>query len=68
MTVILWEWLKPAFPILNPEIAFKYAIKCYITTNNTHLQYANIVHPEGESMKMGFDGSIKLEFHGTKVT
>ena len=25
-------------------------------------------HPEGESMKVGFDGSIKLKFHGTKVT
>jgi len=28
----------------------------------------NSGHPEGESMKMGFDGSIKLEFHGAKVT
>ena len=25
-------------------------------------------HPEGESMRMGFDGGIKLEFHGAKVT
>jgi len=25
-------------------------------------------HPEGESMKVGFDRSIKLEFHGAKVT
>jgi|TARA_Y100000294_G_scaffold175787_1_gene196646 hypothetical protein len=25
-------------------------------------------HPEGESMKVGFDGGIKLEFHGAKVT
>ena len=28
--------------------------------NNNHL--------EGESMKVGFDGGIKLEFHGAKVT
>ena len=28
----------------------------------------NIDHPEGESMKIGFDGRIKLEFHGAKVT
>ncbi len=28
----------------------------------------NSGHPEGESIKMGFDGSIKLEFHDTKVT
>ena len=27
-----------------------------------------IDHPEGESMKVGFDGGIKLEFHGAKVT
>ncbi len=25
-------------------------------------------HPEGESMKIGFDGSIKLEFHVAKVS
>ena len=25
-------------------------------------------HPEGESMRMGFEGGIKLEFHGAKVT
>ena len=25
-------------------------------------------HPEGESMKVGFDRGIKLEFHGAKVT
>ena len=25
-------------------------------------------HLEGESMKVGFDGGIKLEFHGAKVT
>jgi len=36
----------------------------YITTNKAHLQHINIVHPEGESMKIGFDGGIKLEFHG----
>ena len=47
---------------------FKFVIKCYITRINTHLQYINIVYPEGESMKICFDGSIKLEFHGSKVT
>lgn len=25
-------------------------------------------HPEGESIKVGFDGGDKLEFHGAKVT
>ena len=25
-------------------------------------------HPEGESMKVGFDGGIKLEFHDAKVS
>ena len=25
-------------------------------------------HLEGESMKLGFDGGIKIEFHGAKVT
>jgi len=24
-------------------------------------------HQEGESIKIGFDGGIKLEFHGAKV-
>ncbi len=28
----------------------------------------NSRHPEGESMKVGFYGGIKLEFHGAKVT
>jgi len=28
----------------------------------------NMGHPEGESMRMGFEGGIKLEFHGAKVT
>jgi hypothetical protein len=25
-------------------------------------------HPEGESLKVGFDACLKLEFHGSKVT
>ena len=25
-------------------------------------------HPEGESLKVGFDGCLKLEFHGSRVT
>ena len=25
-------------------------------------------HPEGESMNVGFDGGIKLEFHGAKLS
>ena len=25
-------------------------------------------HPDCESMKVGFDGGIELEFHGTKET
>ncbi len=25
-------------------------------------------HPEGESMKVGFDGGIRLEFHGAKLS
>jgi len=29
---------------------------------------ANYGHPEGESMKVSFDGEIKLKFHGAKVT
>jgi hypothetical protein len=28
----------------------------------------NMGHPEGKSMRMVFDGGIKLEFHGAKVT
>ena len=44
------------------------AIRCYNTTKNAHLWQMKIDHPEGKSMKMGFDGGIKLEFHGAKVT
>ena len=40
----------------------------YYTIYNTHLLQMNNDHPEGESMKVGFDGGIKLEFHGAKVT
>ena len=25
-------------------------------------------HPKGENMKVGFDGSIKLEFHGANLS
>ena len=27
-----------------------------------------MAHPKGEGVKVGFDGSIRLEFHGAKVT
>ena len=42
-------------------------INCYITINNDCLWLMNNNHPEGAIMKVGFDGSIKLEFHGAKV-
>jgi len=32
------------------------------------LLQTNFGHPEGESMKVGFDGGIKLESHGAKVS
>jgi hypothetical protein len=38
------------------------------TTNNNRLWRTISDHLEGESMKVGFDGGIKLEFHGAKVT
>ena len=47
---------------------FKVAITCYYRINNKHLWQINIDYAEGESMKLGFDGSIKLEFYGAKVT
>ena len=46
----------------------KAAIKCYYTINNDCLSQMKIDHPKGESMKVGFDGGIELEFHGAKVT
>jgi len=64
----IWSNIKPTFSILNPESAFKFIIKYYITINNTHLRQTNIAHPECESMKVGFNEGIKLEFHGAKVT
>jgi hypothetical protein len=27
-----------------------------------------MMNPQGEALKVGFDGSLKLEFHGAKVT
>jgi hypothetical protein len=27
-----------------------------------------VTHPKSESLKVGFNGSVKLEFHGSKVT
>ena len=36
--------------------------------NNDRFWPMNMGHPEGESMRMVFDGGIKLEFHGAKVT
>jgi len=49
-------------------VHIKFAIKCYVTINNTHLRHKNFFHPEGESIRVGFDGGIKLEFHCAKVT
>ena len=43
-------------------------IRCYYIINNIRLWLTNSGHPEGESMKVGFDGGIKLEFHGAQVT
>ncbi len=43
-------------------------INSYITINNDCLWLMNNNHQEGESMKVGFDRSNKLEFHGAKVT
>ena len=42
---------------------FIVAIKCYYTINNDCLWQTNVDYPHGESMKMGFDGGIKLECH-----
>ena len=46
----------------------KSVITCYNTISNNRLWLINIDHLEGESMKMGFDGGIRLEFHGAKVS
>jgi hypothetical protein len=46
----------------------KTVIKYYYTTSNNRLWRTFSGHPEGESMKLGFDGGIRLEFHGAKVT
>ena len=27
-----------------------------------------MVNPSGEDLKVGFDGSLKLEFHGARIT
>ena len=43
-------------------------INCYITINNDCLWSMKNNHQEGENMKVGFDRSIKLEFHGAEVT
>ena len=43
-------------------------ITYYISINNDSSKYKKLYHPEGESMRVGFDGGIKLEFHGAKVT
>ena len=42
-------------------------ITYYISINNDSSKYKKLYPPEGESMKVGFDGCIMLEFHGTKV-
>jgi hypothetical protein len=46
----------------NSVITFIY------TTSNNRLWRTFIDQLEGESMKLCFDGGIKLESHGTKVT
>jgi len=46
----------------------KTVITYYYTTNNNRLWRTISDHREGERMKVGFDGGIKLEFHGAKVT
>ncbi len=34
---------------------------------NEYLLFLHNHHPEGESMKVGFDGGIRFEFHGARV-
>ena len=46
----------------------KYAITYYYLTINNLLLPTLFDHPEGESMKVGFDGGINLGFHSAKVT
>ena len=46
----------------------KSVITCYYTTSNNHLLRTFSEHLEGESMKVGFDGGIKIKFYGAKVT
>ena len=33
-----------------------------------HKREQGMVDPKGEGLKVGFDGSLRLEFHGAKVT
>jgi hypothetical protein len=33
-----------------------------------NLRVLKVTHPKSESLKVGFNGSVKLEFHGSKVT
>ena len=44
------------------------AATCYNTISNNRLWLINIGRLEGESMKMGFDGLIKVEFYGAKLS
>ena len=39
-----------------------------ISRNNVSINHNKLDHSEGESMKIDFDGGIKVEFHGAKVT
>ena len=45
----------------------QYVITCYYIINNMCLWLAYSGHPEGERMKVGFDGGIKLEFQIAEV-
>ena len=45
---------------------FKVAITYYYTINNYHLWHIQINHVKGESIKMDFDVSIKLEFYDVR--
>ncbi len=56
-------------PHIKPKKMFSCLdINCYNTMNNDCLWLMINNRLEGEDMKVGFDGRIKLEFHGAKVT
>ena len=66
--LLLFLLFNPHSPYKITEWLFKSVIIRYDRCKNRTWKTFKMMNPQGEALKVGFDGSLKLDFHGAKVT